>query len=308
MKFLTANNQRVQNYIMHSNHKPSTKKTKDRMALLSVTLESNGRFFSEVFPAAQARVVDEIIFLTSGCGIAKIGSDRLADRSDVSVRTVTSAVRTLKDMNQFIVARIASGRAGKYIFVDKCHTNFEQIMKDVFSINAELFAELKNSQNTDTIGSNGKKLSPNHYIYLKHALTNYISYQLIQNEIDKDKPKTIAEQRDYINTYGTNPFQELFFEFIVSMPYADVFIQHASVIALRLGSDADSKRFAIAKDVINNMAIQHSEGARFDKLVASFSAGYKQAIVRSDKKALIIREVKSSNRIVPTFYNWLEEK
>lgn len=308
MKFLTANNQRVQNYIMHSNDKPSTKKTKNRMTQLAEILENTGTFFSELFPVAQARVIDEIIYLSSGCGIAKIGSDRLAERSDVSVRTVTNAVKALKLTNQFIVARIANGRAGKYIFVDKMHSNFGQIMNEVFSLNAELFAELQNMGSTGAVSTNSQKLSSNHYNYLKHALNNYISYQTLQNVIDKEKPKTIIEQRKYLNVYSTNTYQKDLFEFIVSMPYADIFIQQASIIALRIGSDADRSRFTIAKRIINSMALDYSQGTQFDNVVASFSAGLKKAIIRHDNKSISLIETETPEKPIPIFYNWLEEK
>ncbi|MGE7625102.1 hypothetical protein ACQKMD_19360 [Viridibacillus sp. NPDC096237] len=77
-------------------------------------------------------MLDEIIYMTSGCGVWKMGSDTLARRAKVSQSTVFNAVRALKQTDLFVVGRLADDNAGKYIFVNKLHPNFEDIMKEVF--------------------------------------------------------------------------------------------------------------------------------------------------------------------------------
>lgn len=67
-----------------------------------------------------------------------------------------SAVKALKQTGEFIVARLikTQGGAGKYIFIDKKHADFKEIMSEVFSLsdyqiaelNAEQFAEQKKTE------------------------------------------------------------------------------------------------------------------------------------------------------------------
>ena len=139
---LTASNERVQAYLL-GNTPPTTTAKEKRLEKFQKLLETIGTFLSELFPNKQNHVLDEILYLTSGCGICKIGADRLAERAGVSERTASTAVYKLKQTNQFIVARINSGRAGKYIFVDKLHPNFKEIMDFVFNVDME---DLRNEQ------------------------------------------------------------------------------------------------------------------------------------------------------------------
>lgn len=144
MKILTASNQRVQFYLNYTTEKPSTSATRKRLEVLKTILEERNIMLDEMFTHKQLAVVDRIIYLTSGAGIAKVGAEKLAEKCEVSKRTVTSAVRALKETGEFIVGRLikTKGGVGKYIFVDKKHPNFREIMREVFSFSDYKFAQL----------------------------------------------------------------------------------------------------------------------------------------------------------------------
>lgn len=143
MTTLTATNERVQAYLNAAKEngvKPSTNAKKARMEMLQQLVASFGQFISELFPRKQAKVLDELVYLTAATGIAKISAASLAKRADVSERTVSTVVSKLKKTDDYIVARLNSGQAGKYIFVDKKNANFENIMQFVFGKDATQFA------------------------------------------------------------------------------------------------------------------------------------------------------------------------
>ena len=146
MTVLTATNERVQSYLNGQGIKPNTQAKKARMEMLKDLVASFGQFISELFPNKQAKVLDELVYLTAATGIAKISAENLAKRANVSQRTVSTVVSKLKKTGDYIVARLNAGQAGKYIFVDKKHTNFENIMQFVFGKDATQFATQNASQ------------------------------------------------------------------------------------------------------------------------------------------------------------------
>lgn len=318
--FLTANNERVQAYML-GNTPPSTNAKRKRLSLFKELLEKAGTFLSELFPNKQEQVMDEILYLTSGCGIAKIGADRLAERTNVSIRTVSTVVNKLKKTSQYIVARINSGRAGKYIFVDKLHPNFAEIMDVIFRIDATQFAYqvacLKPSQNTDTTSSNEENSSSNHNnqftktssIY-NNSLASHLdeeAVQEIQNQIDNEPVMDLDAQKEQLDQYATNEYQHLLFDTMRILPLHQEIENNLYKISLRVGSNATIREFHVAKDAVFELNVQLIESKTTIKqsTVALFESLYKEALSKPDKHSQSEQPAPSSNFI---FYNWLEER
>lgn len=318
--FLTANNERVQAYML-GNTPPSTNAKRKRLSLFKELLEKAGTFLSELFPNKQEHVMDEILYLTSGCGIAKIGADRLAERTNVSIRTVSTVVSKLKKTNQYIVARIDSGRAGKYIFVDKLHSNFTEIMDVIFRIDASQFAYqvacLTPSQNVDVASSNEGNLSSNHnnqFIKTSLIYNNRLVHELdeeavqgIQNQIDSEPVMDLDAQKERLDQYATNEYQHLLFDTMRIFPLHQEIENNLYKISLRVGSNATIREFHLAKDAVFELNVQLVQSTTTIKqsIVALFEALYKEALSKPENHMEPEQPSASSDFI---FYNWLEER
>lgn len=318
---LTATNERVQAYLL-SNTPPTTKAKESRLETFKQLIQKAGSFLSEIFPNKQKQVLDEILYLTSGCGIAKIGADRLAARADVSERTVSTTVKKIKETGQFIVARINSGRAGKYIFVDKLHLNFKEIMSVVFNTDATQFAyqfaSLKKSETIDNTSSNDENSSSNHSISFintspllcnSNATLDNEAVQEIQKEIDNSSIIDIQEQKQMMDQYATNEYQQLYFEAMNMFPLHEEIMSNLYKMALRVGSDATNKHFHAAKTVTLELNMQLHERTTIVKesVVALFTKMYEEEFNRSEVRAVNDEPIKNeSNKIV--FYDWLNER
>lgn len=125
MTVFTATNKKVQLYLTYSTEKPSTKLKQHRMELLEQSLWLKGLDVDKLFPYKQKIVLDYILYVTTATGISKVGAERIAERCNVSVRTVKTVVKTLKSLGEFMVTCLNSsaGGIGKYIFVDEKHSN-----------------------------------------------------------------------------------------------------------------------------------------------------------------------------------------
>lgn len=314
MKTLTATNQRVQFYLTYTTERPSTSVKRSRLNAFRLSLEERNVMLDEAFPNKQRDVLDHIIYITSAAGIAKVGAEKLAERCGVSVRTVTSAVRALKDSGEYIVARLIKSRggAGKYVFVDKKHDNFREIMHVVFSLsdyklaqlNAEQIAEQNSSESVEAVGLEGEKQTPNLNISFisKQVKDKYISE--VANAVKDEIEKKEAPNREYIVEYASNPYQIAFYDVLDSMPYQNSIKSVQHVLALRIGSDCDAKRFGKAKDVIHSIAMQLSDGYVFDNIVATFTAALEKA-VQYDVIAPVPSDKRTAQTPKVSFYNWL---
>lgn len=321
MKTLTATNQRVQFYLTYTTERPSTSAKRSRLNAFRLSLEERNIMLDEAFPNKQRDVLDHIIYITSAAGIAKVGADKLAERCGVSVRTVTSAVRALKESGEYIVARLikSHGGAGKYVFVDKKHDNFREIMREVFSLsdyklaqlNAEAIAEQNepktSSESLVQQGLEGEKQTPNLNISFisKQVKNKYVSEvaSAVKEEIEKKE----EPNREYIVEYASNPYQIAFYDVLNSMPYQNSIKSVQHVLALRIGSDCDAKRFSKAKDIIHSIAMQLSDGYVFKNIVSTFTAALEKAVQYE-----VIAPVPTDKRTAQTpkvpFYNWLKER
>lgn len=306
MTTLTATNQRVQFYLTYSTDKPTTTAKYKRLASFKESLLDKGVMIDEVFPAKQFEVLDRILYLTSGSGIAKVGADKLAEKCEVSTSTVYNAVRALKETGQFVVARLIKrrGGAGKYIFIDKQHANFSDIMREVFALSdakiKEQFKEQDSPKSLAPVSVEDNNWSSNLYISLKQEKESYISdKEIIKEAIEEEKTE---QPREYVEQYASNPLQITFYDVLSVMPYDNAIQSVKHVLALRIGSDCDIKRFTMAKKVVHSIAMRINEGYEFDNIVATFSAAlknainYKETIVQASKKTTI------------PFYDWLKER
>ena len=312
MTALTASNERVQHFIYTSPVKPSTKLKTVRLGLFEDIIKRAGKFISELFPNKQQKVLDEIIYLTSGCGIAKIGSDVLADRAGVSVRTVNTVVKKLKDDGQFLVARINRSRAGKYIFVDKLHSNFKEIMDYVFSKNAEQFAyhfaEQVLSESLDTVRVKDENTVSNYNNSFNSFKTcpinnNYIYKESENLEAVQEQPK----QDEQVKSPYLNNYQSQLYDIIQIMEQFPAEIK-SNANSLCLSVDIqNTKQFVQAKDSLKNLAMDLQEGLEIkESLRAVFSKAYKKAINRPK----LIEVENTVDQPVPPFalFDWIEKK
>lgn len=314
MKTLTATNQRVQFYLNFTTEKPSTSVKCKRLNELKSILEERNVMLDEMFSHKQLAVVDRIIYLTSGAGIAKVGANKLAEKCEVSPRTVMSAVKALKETGEFIVARLikTKGGAGKYIFVDKKHENFREIMREVFllsdykiaQLTAEQFAEQKISESLEAVSLDDINKTSNINIFsTKQENNNYISD--IAHAIKVVIEEETKPSRKYVEKYASNSFQIDFYDLLDGLTYPKPIDTVKHVLALRIGSDCDLKRFIKAKNIIHSISMRILDGYEFDNIPAAFTA----ALTKSESYEVPSVKTKPTypKRSVE-FYNWLNER
>lgn len=336
---LTAKNKRVQAYIQNftmntKQEKIEAKKLKNkRIEMFEKLIFSKlNCYLSELFTKKQSEVIDEILYLTSRGGIWKIGMDCLAEKAKCSKRTVAYAVQKLKKTDQFIVARLGDGKAGIYIFVDKLHKNFNEIMEFVFNVDATQyayqFATHENSENVDNTGSEveNQDSNNNNSIYLlKHDLKHDNNNNNKQSTNNKNQAAietqcTIEEQKEKIEKYATNKFQKSLFNFICELPFLPKIISdNAYKIALSIGNNVSEKEYSIATKVVLEMVvdltnkkygIETSVRALFKTMYLNKLNSFRKSKCNvSENTTSIENTTKSTQKIrkVP-FYNWLDER
>lgn len=318
MTTLTATNQRVQFYLNYTTEKPSTSAKRNRLDALKSTLEEKDIMLDELFPYKQLAVVDRIIYLTSGAGIAKVGAEKLAEKCEVSTRTVTNAVRALKETGEFIVGRLikTQGGAGKYIFVDKKHANFREIMREVFSYSDYKFAELISDENAEqeivesieAVSLNDEKQSPNINIFsIKQEKEMYINdiADAIKDAIKDAIEEETTPSREYVEKYASNSLQIEFYDLLDGLAYPKPIDNVKHVLALRIGSNCDMKRFIKAKNLVHSISMRILEGYEFNNIPATFTA----ALTKSESYEIPPVKAKPKYPERPVaFYNWLNER
>lgn len=310
MTTLTTYNQSVQSYITYSGNRPNRTIKINRLDLLNKQIESEGLIFTQLFPRKKSIVLDEILYYLSANGICKVGADHLANKLNVSIRTVYDTVRSMKATNQFVVGRLADNGIGKYVFVDKLHKDFRNIMQQVFKMDtvevaiqfAGHFAGLQKPKTIERVSVDSKKESP--ILYNRKQANNYL-YNQIKNVIESEVPKRISEQRKYLSMYSTNKYQSMLFEFIQAMDYPVLIKNKAAILALRIGSECTSERFVLAKDTIQALATDIALGKQFESIPAVFEGALQKAINESVLPKNNQLEQKH-NKV--TFYDWLKER
>lgn len=297
---LTAYNQDVQKYI----ERPSTSKTKAIINEIKENALSEGLSFNRFFPTntKKYRVLNYIVYLTSVGGIGTIACKTLAEKVGASIRTVKEAVSNLKKLGCFIVGGLANG-ANKYIFVYKNHNNFNEILANVFYINAlptaPQIAHLENTKTTDTQGlEEGKTDSIYNYPSLSKQEKDNIR-DSIENDV-----KEATKQSERIEEYVTNPYQKLLYENIITNKHIHNKIkQDASVIALRAGSNCSEKTYGIALKSVAKV----DKFLYFDGVAESVPALFERIYTDRIKYcAYYTTEPSKPKRDTSYLHNWLE--
>lgn len=309
MKTLTTTNQRVQFYYTYGNQCERISKYK-RLKRLEDDLLAKGQYITELFPRKQWELLDEIIYNTSANGICKIGTDTLSTKVGVSARTISTFNRTLEGTGQYIIGRLRNSKTncGKLVYVDVLHPNFKEIMRECFLLSAnqiaELIAEQEEPTNVDTTPLNDEKQSCNlNILNNKTSNTNnkYI-YKAISEKVEENAIK--ANTKEYVEQNATNPRQIAFYELLNVLPMPKAIDDLKAVLALRIGSDCDDKRFVAAKGLIMHMALRIKDGYAYGNIAAAFTAGLMQAEnYQSIKQPTPAVEVPAFAR-----YNWLQRK
>jgi len=345
MKVLTGYNQDIQRFIIPNT---CTTEKKDKvMDTIRETVNKAGKSFEKLFPQKTKRnqAMDYILFLVSGTGICKVSAKKIAEKAGCSVRTVSDAVKNLKETGEIIVAGLADGD-NKYVFVYKKHPNFQQILKEVFFIDelpaeeadesedhtendsiaepvaeviAEQVAEPKNSETLDTVSVEGGKTSSNCNNFFNSFNSFKQERNIIKDSIENEYKEAVQDQKtkEYRDTYYTNEHQHNVHGYIVDENnniHAEI-KSNASVIGLRVGSNATSKNELKAIQTVHKIdAFIRRGGVVHDGVPALFTKVYQHGLQMweyekqyKQKKALLKdSQGEISVRSVP-LWNWLED-
>jgi len=301
---LTAYNEDVQRYFQGGYC--NTKKANAIISAIEEKVLSMRKSFSKLFPKKQKIVLNEIIYLLSGKGICKIGADKLAEKANCSVRTVKSAVSSLKATDEILVARLADDNAGKYIFVYKKHENFKEILKQVFFIDelpeettiaplvAPQFAPLQNDEVVGAVSVDGEKASSNYN-------NSFKSFNLLKQEKDIIRDSIENEvkiSKDYQKYFVSNMQNKLYHQ-ILSSPFPKEIIDNAGLLALRAG-DIDEKGCLKAYKAVFKISTYINEGMDVKHLLAVFTCELKTV-----KKPSDCNKTEETPREKVPFYDWL---
>ena len=321
MKKLTAYNADVQKYMQQN--RLSTQKKNEIIDAMRKRVDDANQSFESLFPSRSKRkdVMDHIIYMLSDTGICKIAAETLADKADCSVRTVNAAVRALKQTGEILVAGLADGK-NKYVFVLKMHSNFTNIMEEVFYIDAEQIAELnarqvaeqKNDETLETVGIETEKMSSNSinsFNSLKQEKNNdkVSLVESIENEL-KEAQTNVKKEFERIHTYFVNEYQEMMYHTIKAGTYHPTLKANASIIGLRVGSNCDKSLFHLAFNALGKMdRFLKNNGILTDSVQALFTKVYSDNIKlsRMPKKHHTGSSNIHNTKTPIIFYNWLED-
>lgn len=281
-KILTAYNQEVQRYIRDHAMKPTAAIVGERLEVLEASVYEQCGIFAKLFPGKRSKVLNEIVFATSGCGVWKIGAATLARKADCSERTVYAAVNALKKTGEFIVARLADGHAGHYVFVDKRSERFGDIMHELFSLStseiaglvAGLVAGLENAETVDTTSVEGEKQGSNYIKSLNKPLKDFNIY---------NKLGITQDTREGFMSEWQKSLYALVKPLIKKTQDNDV---QKSILAMEI---KDAKQFVKAKNVLLTTLSDIMNGTLTitKSLRASVVAAYQKAIERSPIKKYV---------------------
>lgn len=315
MKKLTAYNQDVQVYIQGFK---SLKILKESIIeSIKESVIQTGKSFEKLFPAKTKRklVMDEIVYYLSGAGICKVSAETLAKNTGASIRTVSDAVKRLKETGEIIVGGLADGK-NKYVFVYKKHPNFKEILDKIFNINAEQIAEQvaeqiaehKNAEAIDNQGIQGEKLTSNNTNSINSFKKDFkqdfnnikqsIEYELMESKND-------AEEQERVYTYYVNEFQFKVYHSIKAGDYHKQIKDISSVIGLRVGSNCNKKGYIFSLQALTKIDKYLKNGYEVDSIPALFSAKYKEYLEK-DMHQQECTDTSKKRNIIP-LYNWLED-
>lgn len=309
MTVLTAYNEKVQEY----NEAPNKAYKKERLASIIDAVKSAGHVFERMFTFAKKQVLDRIIYLLSGSGICKVAGDVLAQKCGVSIRTVRATVAAIKKTGQFEIGRLANERAGKYIFVDKAHPNYEWLMHDVFGVeveqdaplNARQSARLENPESLATVSADDENDALNgfnSFNLLKQAnKNNNILDGAADSESGGKEEKSAEQERKSLQEFA-EPAQIEFYDAIKNDPeIKDEIKDEAYTMALALG-EAERIDVDLALEKVQHINADTDTHLRIDTTIrAVFAESY--------RRALSYKPVKEAYQ-APDFlkFDWLSKK
>lgn len=331
MKMLTAYNQDVQRFLRGGCS--TTGKYKIMDLIESATIQA-GKSFEKLFPPKTKRkaVLDRILFLLSGSGICKVSSKTLAEGSCASVRTVSDAVKNLKETGEILVAGLADGD-NKYVFVLKSHPNFKAILKEVFFLDelppfaepiADHIAEPEFPESLGTVSVEGDKTSSNYnnLINLKQEKNNYKELSMNDaesfsiNDVIETEYESVHNQQqelEYIHTYYVNEFQHTFYQAIKDGSYHPELKANAALLGLRVGSNCIKENLIPALQAAYKVDRFLYIGGTTDSIAAYFSKIYKDTVQIRNLKRMqkaktpdVLADSPASNKKDVPFKNWLE--
>lgn len=306
MTVLTAYNEKVQEY----NETPNKAYKKDRLASVIDAVKSAGQVFERMFTFAKKQVLDRIIYLLSGSGICKVGGDVLAKKCGVSIRTVRAAIAAIKKTGQFEIGRLANERAGRYIFVDKAHPNYEWLMHDVFGVeiapfNARQSARLENPESFVPVSANNENDALNgfnSFNLLKQAnKNNNILDSAVNSESDGKEERSAEQERKSLQDFA-EPAQIEFYDAIKADPEIKPEVKaEAYAMALALG-EAERIDVDLSLEKVRHINADTDTHLRIDTTIRTI-------FVESYRRALSYKPVKESYQ-APEFlsYDWTREK
>lgn len=293
---LTAYNKDVQRYLTGG---CTTAKKNIILSYIEEKVISVGKSFEKLFPSKSKRnqVMDNILFLISGTGICKVESKTLAEKVGCSVRTVSDAIKNLKETGEILVGGLADGK-NKYVFVLKSHPNFKAILKEVFFIDnaeqiAEQIAEQKNLETVGAVSVEGVKSSPNYNNLFISKQEKDIIRDSIENEVKTSK--------DY-QQYFVSEMQNKLYHQILASPFPKEIMDNAGLLALRTG-DINEEGYLKAYQTVFKLATYITDGVDVKHLLALFTSE-----LEAFKKVKVSNELENTDRSKAKFYNWLEER
>ncbi|MED1489151.1 HTH domain-containing protein [Bacillus smithii] len=123
------------------------KRRKIKYELMNRIAEALGRKFRKA--QKTTLVIDEIVWKATDRGFSFNGRETLAEKLDVSLRTVDNAIRLLKDSGEVVVCyreNPKSNGAKTPVFIFRSHANFERIASILDLSLCEEVCEVENTE------------------------------------------------------------------------------------------------------------------------------------------------------------------
>lgn len=209
-------------------------------------------------------------------GACHLKAETIATALDISTKTVYRAIKKLESLNiikKRTTVRGKGGQGANIFIILPCNVPPIMSEREEYENVTESRSEIEHSQNQSLHSLN------------KQALTNNNIYNPSEHS---------ASKGEKIKQYG-NKYQQLLYEFIQIMPFADSVLNSAYEISLAIQMSS-KQDFILAKDSIKKVALDLLSHLRINSSVRAVVEGaYNKAIKRRDNGLNLIR------------YNWLSK-
>lgn len=284
---------------------------------------SKGINFNYLFPPMTVRkdVLSHVLLMLSNTGMCVIASKTLADNVKCSVRTVTRAVKAIKETGEIIVTGLANGK-NKYVFVLKSHENFKCILQEVFYMDlSEVVSEDVSTHETATnvdTATLKDNFSGVQSIKSFRSLSSKHEKSFIQKAIENnviqgiEKTESVADAEVYLSQYIDNPIQLQLFRTIHDMPFPEVVKRQASVLTLRAGlyGEVTQKTAIKAIQVLTKITRYMIDRVEIKSIKGTFTYemfnSKANSVMATGGKVDKVESVRKVEKV--QFYNWLVEK